>query len=265
MSASTERTDYGFGALERPELVREHEILLCEIGSTAHGCGVDNQDDLDLMGIFIEPPEYVCGLRFKDHWVAGTSEQHERSGPGDVDAVYYSLRKFARLAAAGNPSILNMFFAPVIAQDELGHLLRTFRSAFVSKAAAPRYLGYMKQQKERLMGIRGQKRVKRPELDEAYGFDTKYAYHIIRLAIQGAELMRTGSISMPMSDEHRTYLRGIRTGSHTLQEALAAIGAAEQDLKDAVAESKLPDEPDRDLIDATLTELHRLHWGWNRD
>jgi hypothetical protein len=34
------------------------EILRVEVGSTAHGTAVDGQDDLDLMGICIEPSDY---------------------------------------------------------------------------------------------------------------------------------------------------------------------------------------------------------------
>lgn len=243
-----------------PTIVKENEILLCEIGSTAHGTGVAAQDDLDLMGVFIEPAEYVIGLRRKEHWVASTSAEGERCGPGDVDVTYYSLRKFSRLALQGNPSIINLFFAPLMQATEIGRQLRDSAEWYVSKAAAPRYLGYMQSQKQRLMGLRGQKRVKRPELEEAYGFDTKYAYHIIRLALQGAELMRTGEIQMPMEDDLRTLLKGVRTGNFTMPEVLQMIEQGEADLKAAIAESPLPDEPDFDRVNRALVAWHCDHW-----
>ena len=54
------------------------------------------------MGVFIEPPEHVVGLRRPaDHYAFRTKPEGARSGPGDTDLVTYSLRKYLRLAAKG--------------------------------------------------------------------------------------------------------------------------------------------------------------------
>jgi len=39
------------------------------VGSTAYGTSVDGQGDRDEMGVFIEPPENVCGLKSIDSYV----------------------------------------------------------------------------------------------------------------------------------------------------------------------------------------------------
>lgn len=36
-------------------------ILRGVVGSTVHGTALEGQDDRDEMGVFIEPPPYVCG------------------------------------------------------------------------------------------------------------------------------------------------------------------------------------------------------------
>ena len=64
--------------------------------------------------------------------------------------------------------------------------------ALLSRLAGRGYLGYLHGQKERLLGARGQKRVNRPELVEAHGYDTKYAMHAARLGYQGARAARDG-------------------------------------------------------------------------
>lgn len=248
-----------------PSTAADNMILLCEIGSTAHGV-TDGNDDFDMMGIFVEPREFVLGTNKLDHWVASSGDDESQNTKEDVDITMYSLRKFAKLALAGNPSILNMFFAPVLETDKrtydkpLGEILRDSPSIFLSQQAAPRYLGYMKGQMERLQGTRGQKSVKRPHLEEAYGYDTKYAYHILRLGIQGTELLTTGKISIPMSEKNREFLAGVRKGSLSKEEFMEIAADVENDLKNASRRSILPEHPDMKLVDQFLIEMHERQW-----
>lgn len=243
-----------------PPEVAENRILLCEIGSTSHGCG-DGHDDLDTMGIFIEPIEFVVGTRRRAHWVASTGDDESQNSADDLDVTYYSLRKFAKLALAGNPTITNLFFAPVLESTDAGVQLRENASLFLSRRAAPRYIGYMRAQLERLEGSRGQKNVKRPELEARYGFDTKYAYHVVRLGLQGRELLTTGRVSIPMSAEHRDLLIDIRTGKYSKDETLELAASVEEELKSCVYESVLPETPDQSAVDEFLVDMHRRHWS----
>src|SRR5947207_13794174 len=56
------------------------------------------------MGVFIEPPQCVVGLRGPaDHYVYRTQPEGARSGPGDTDLVMYSLRRYLRLAPKPGP------------------------------------------------------------------------------------------------------------------------------------------------------------------
>ena len=61
-------------------------ILLGLVGSTVHGVTVESADDRDEMGICIEPPEYVAGLRLFQQWVYRTQPEGARSGPGTSTA-----------------------------------------------------------------------------------------------------------------------------------------------------------------------------------
>ena len=45
------------------EIVERGTILRATVGSTVHGLHHGGQDDRDEMAIFIEPPEYLIGLR----------------------------------------------------------------------------------------------------------------------------------------------------------------------------------------------------------
>ncbi|HEY1366363.1 MAG TPA: hypothetical protein VGF23_04585 [Gaiellaceae bacterium] len=90
--------------------------------------------------------------------------------------------------------------------------MRALRGTLLSRRAGRGYLGYLHGQKQRLLGIQGQKRVNRPELVEAHGFDTKYAMHAARLGYQGLELLETGSLTLPMPEPERSRVMAIRTG-----------------------------------------------------
>ena len=45
-----------------------------------------------------------------------------------------------------------------------------------------------------------------------YGFDTKYAMHMLRLGFQGVELLTTGRLSLPMREPERSFLLDVRRG-----------------------------------------------------
>jgi len=247
-------------------IATENEILRTQVGSGLHGVTIAGTDDRDEMGVCIEPPECVVGLKSFEQYIFRTQPEGHRSGFGDLDLIVYSLRKFATLAAAGNPTILMPLFAPeseIVVINEAGRDLRDVREIFLSRQAGERFLGYLRSQRGKMAG--GSGHTNRPELIEKYGFDSKHAYHSLRLAIQGAELMDTGSITLPMTDEHREYLLSVRTGGYTKDEVAAQLDDRERALIRATERSDLPEAPDYDVINTWLVRTHRAWWdsnGW---
>ena len=80
------------------------------VGSTVHGLSNPGTDDRDEMGVYVEPPEYVAGLRPFEHGVFRTQPEGAPSGPGDLDLTIYGLRKSWRLALKGSPTVLLLLF-----------------------------------------------------------------------------------------------------------------------------------------------------------
>lgn len=261
--------------MESRELVERGTILRATVGSTLHGLHHGGQDDRDEMAVFIEPPKYLLGLARArgirgglygfEHFVERTQPEGVRSGPGDLDLVAYSLRKYVRLALKGHPTILLLLFAPeeqVLVTTELGMELRALSGAIVSKRAGRGYLGYLHGQKQRLLGVRGQKRVNRPELVDAHGYDTKYAMHAARLGYQGLELLESGRLTLPMPEPERSRVMAIRLGERSFEEAVAEIDEVEERLAEALERTPLPPEPDRERVNSFLVEAYRSAWGW---
>jgi hypothetical protein len=144
----------------------------------------------------------------------------------------------------------------------LGEELRELRPALLSQLAGRGYLGYLRGQKERLLGTRGQKRVNRPELVEAHGFDTKYAMHAARLGYQGLELLETGALTLPMPEPERSRVMAIRTGGRAYEETIAEIEDVERRLAEALERTALAPQPDRAAVDSFLVDAYRRAWRW---
>lgn len=235
------------------------EILRGVVGSTAHGINIAGQDDRDEMGVFVEGAAQVCGLQSFDHSIYRTQPEGARSGPGDLDQVMYSLRKFARLATAGNPTVLVLLWLPeYVTKTPPGDLLLAARQLFVSREAGKRFLGYLTGQKSSLQGERALK-VQRPELVELYGFDTKFAMHALRLGYEGIEYMTEGRLTLPVDEPNLSVLRAVRQGQVSFPETMALIEDAEKRLAALVQASRR--QADRETIDQVLVKIHRAHWA----
>jgi predicted nucleotidyltransferase len=255
---------------EHRKIAEQGTILRCLVGSGVHGLSISDQDDRDEMGICTEPPEYVIGLRqfsqYEWHtaW-ARPGGRANRSGPGDLDETVYSLRKYMQLALNGNPTVLLPLFAPednLVTVTDLGRELRGLAPQIISRQAGKRFAGYLNAQRRSLLSHDGKGRdVTRPELIAAYGFDTKFAGHMIRLGIQGAELMETGRITLPVPEPWRTMIRVLRVGGYGMQWALDEAARLEQHITRLTETSPLPEYPDRGAADRWLVSAYQRAWA----
>lgn len=245
------------------EIAEHHTILRAVVGSNVHGLARNGQDDRDEMGVCLEPPECVIGLRRFEQWTHRTQPDGVRSGPGDLDVTIYSLRKWVRLALAGNPTVLILLYVPeasLVKASWYADELRALAPAFASKVAGQAFLGYLEAQRRRMTGEQGRKGTNRPELVAAYGYDTKYAMHALRLGLQGCEYLWTGRLTLPMSEHDRGMLMEVREGLVPLQEVAERIASIQEQLRQLLETSPLPPEPDRDRVEAFLLETYMTYW-----
>lgn len=253
------------------EVALANEILRTTVGSGVHGLAITGTDDNDEMGIFIEPRDNVYGTEPPlDQHVWRTQPEGARSGPGDTDLTIYSLRKYLRLAAKGNPTALLPLFAPnrdILVSTELGTELRQMRAAFLSQEAVHRFLGYMHAQHERMMGRGKQNRVpNRPELIEKYGWDTKYGSHAYRLALQGWEIVNTGHLTLPMTPHDKELVLAVKQGQVTRQSVSDTIGIYERDIRQVLEDGRcpLPEKPYWPMINRWSIDAHETWWTRGR-
>lgn len=241
---------------------------MVEVGSTAHGTGIPGGEDHDEMAVVVESAEEVLGLDESGMRTVMLRTQPEgtRSGPGDTDRTLHSLRRFVRLAASGNPSILMSFWAPVEHITSEGEELRALGEAFVGRHVIPRYRGYMESQATRLLGLRGGGHGRRggggrEELIAAHGYDTKYAMHCARLGFQGLELLSSGRLQLPIQGEPADWLRAVRRGDVSFDDWWSRSLELDAQLEAAENDESLPAGPDRARIEAWMVDVHPRVWA----
>jgi hypothetical protein len=262
-------------SVEARTVAMDGMILRVQVGSGVHGIALSGVgDDRDEMGICLEPPQYVTGVKRCGSAGAGFEqfERHtawdreggvqERSGEGDLDVCIYSARKWAHLALRGNPTVLIPLFVPdadTMVRAESACELIDNSHRFVSKQAASQFLGYLQAQRRAMTGERGA-HTNRPELVALHGYDTKYAAHALRLGIQGVELLTTGRMALPMLPEHREYLLAVRRGAVALTDVLAEIERHESRLTALRGSASVPDDPDETWVNGWLHRSYQRQW-----
>ena len=211
-------------------------ILLTQTGSRAYG--TDNpQSDHDFRGVYMASLPRVLSL-------SGAKQSLAMTQPHDT--TVYELHHFCKLAAAANPTVLELLWADQWWNSAtLGAFLRENRSLFLSKLIVRTYGGYalgqLKKARDGTGGVRGQEHYKR----------TKFKLHTLRLLDAGVAALETGEVQVRVPDPQA--LREAALGDFEYIEALAKQKMAAMDR--AACNSSLPDAPDYAKIDKLIYEM----------
>jgi predicted nucleotidyltransferase len=228
-------------------------------GSELHGAKVHGTDDLDIYGLYIEPPELVLGLESMPHFVWSTAGNERRNGSADIDITLYSLKKWAGLACKGNPTALHFLFTKSAVHSPIWREVLAKRKAFLSKSCVPQFLGFADAQLKRMTGKLGRgKKGQRPELEEKYGYDVKAGMHVIRLLHECQELVTEGKITLPRPE--KDLLIRVRTGKYSMDKVMAMAQRLFAECEEAARTSPLPEKTDRVAVSQLLASAYRSAW-----
>lgn len=159
------------------------EILKVLVGSQAHGlAGPDS--DYDYRAVFVQPTSEILKL--------GGTVKNTNWIEGKEDNTSWEIGHFLNMAVHCNPTILEVFLAPVMASDydpiqpaphRLGTELRTlFPHVWSSKGVMDAFIGYGHNQQKKF-------------LDNKDGRASKYAVAYLRTLIHGFQLLSTGTFT----------------------------------------------------------------------
>lgn len=212
-------------------------ILEGVVGSQAYGLATPDSD-VDLRGIFTYPLRDILSIQSLEE----TIDTHE------PDITLHEVAKFARLAAQGNPNILELLWLNnYTALTEEGYMLIGIRHAFFSQQIRQRYIGYALSQAKRL--------VERGDFDsDLKKRRAKHARHCFRLMIQGREILTTGTLTVDCS-EYRDLL--FATGELSDEEILDLFNRYHEELESL--ETFLPPQPDYQTINNALYTIRMMN------
>jgi predicted nucleotidyltransferase len=242
------------------EMAKRNLILKVMVGSHLYGTETENSDK-DYVGVFIPDKEYVLGLKECEQVEQRTnpSDSGHRNDKDDTDCTLYSLPKFIKLCAENNPNIIEILFANknhIIHCNTYGEALIQNAPLFVSKKVKHRFLGYANSQKQKLLFKQAEGG--RVEYYEKFGYDVKFASHLIRLLTEGLELLVDGRLSFPIT--HNRLVRDIKLGKFTMDQVLAKADQFEALVEEAYVKSTLPYSPNYDEISKLQMRLLERYW-----
>lgn len=236
-------------------------------GSAAHGAKLEHKGDLDLYGVYIPPMETMVGITDSDeHYVWSTSGDKVRNGPDDIDMNMYSIRKWAGMAASGNPTALEFLYTNNLAPK--GTIWEQFilpnRHLFLCTRAGYHFQKFCEHMLRTLKGEGTGKRGQRPDLIGEFGYDTKAAMHLIRVLNEGIELMETGKITLPRPEKE--FLINIRLGKAGTLADIEAMAMERFDrLEKARLASSLPAEVNRSEITKVVLMAQQQVWNQSNE
>ena len=247
----------------------QYEVIM---GSVAYGVSNDSSDT-DVFGFCIPPKDYVFphlrgevagftppGPRFDQYQQHHIKDVSAAGGKGkEYDFSIYSIVKYFRLCAENNPNIIDSLFVPrrcILHSTRIGDLLRDNRHIFLHKGAWPKFKGYAYGQMRKMHTKEAHG--KRKQSVEAYGYDVKFAYHIVRLLNEVEQILVEGDLDL---ERNREQLKSIRSGRWTLQQIEDYFEQKENELEQYYLKSDLPHKPDMQKLQALLLECLETYYG----
>lgn len=260
------------GLINPPGFVVSNTMYETIMGSVAYGVSSDTSD-IDLYGWAIPPKDVVFPhlrgeifgfgrqvQRFEQYQQHHIAYPDALGGHGRTyDVTIYSIVKYFQLCMEGNPNMTDSLFVPhncVLHCTPIGQMVRENRRLFLHKGCWPKFKGYAysmvhKMSTKNPIGARR-------ELIEQYGYDTKYAYNVVRLLCEVEQILAEGDLDL---QRNREQLKAIRRGEWSEAKIVEYFTTKERELEALYTASTLPWGPDEGAIKQLLLDCLEAHYG----
>ncbi|MFI9052662.1 DNA polymerase beta superfamily protein [Streptomyces sp. NPDC053427] len=218
------------------ELVAEHTVYACVMGSRAFGLATEDSDT-DRRGVYLAPTPLFWRFEKPPTHVEGPREEE----------FSWELERFCELGLRANPNILECLHSPFVERvDATGRELLALRGAFLSRQAHRTFAGYAAGQLKQLQADVRQRGAPR----------WKHAMHLLRLLASSRDLLRTGVLT-PDVGEAREELLAVRRGEVPWPVVERRMATLSEEAAAAVSGSPLPADPDRARVADFLFRARR--------
>jgi len=264
------------GLISPPKWLDDNIVYLTIFGSIAYGAADTTKiSDFDVYGICIPNKSEVFPHLKGDIVGFGRNpqrfeqwQQHHIFDPDalggkgrEYDFSVYNIVKFFNLLMENNPSCIDTLFTPyecILHITKVGNLIRDNRRLFLHKGCWPKFKGYSYSMLHKMNSKTPQVGSKRANLREEFGFDTKYAMHLVRLLGEAEMILAEGDLDLRRNSEQ---LKAIRRGEVSSDDIIKWAQDKEKQLENLYVDSKLPWGPDEGAIKKLLLECLELHYG----
>lgn len=239
------------------------------MGSLSYGVSTDNSDQ-DIYGfsipyktiIFPHLQGYIMDFGPRPQGFDQWQEHHVKSPCGQIvyDFNIFGIVRFFNLCLNSNPNMVDSLFTPescIQHITKIGSIIRDKRHLFLSKKMWFTYKGYAYSQFRKIFTKEPDKG-KRKEICEKFGYDTKFAYHIVRLITQVEQVLTEGTMDLQAS---REQLKFIREGGWTKEELSKYLHDKSISLEEVKNNSKIQEKPDQKAIKELLLNCLEEHFG----
>jgi len=160
-----------------------------------------------------------------------------------------------------NPNMVDSLFTPqecVLHCTKIGNMVRDKRKMFLHKGSWHKYKGYAYNQLHKMDSKDPEPDSKRAALREQFGFDVKFAYHVVRLLDEAEQILLFSDIDLR---RNAAQLKAIRRGELSKEEIVRMASEKEKYLERVYEESTLRYSPDEKAIRTLLLECLEEHYG----
>ncbi len=242
--------------------VPHHEILKVLVGSKAHGLDTP-ESDTDYRSVFAVPTSDVLKM-FAPRTFKGWTESE------DEDSSGYEIGHFLELASKSNPSILEVFRAP-LQEPGLAFTIKNgqtlqnlFQYTWTAQHVADAFGGYSHNQQKKF-------------LENHLGRQWKFAVAYIRVLLQGIELLSIGDFSVEIKHQYAAvpniaklrmgmdswsdYLREVKIGTYSKGTIIDIAESLRIELDDLALTGPFKDhETNKTPLNNFLLEVRRELW-----
>jgi len=254
------------GAVAAPKFFSSNIIYEVVTGSFSYGITVD-ESDTDIVGIVMNHKSdyfpslagHLNGFGPPYEGFKSWQQHHVEFGGKSYDLTVYGLANWFTLLVGANPNLLDVLYSPLFCvriNTPISQHIRANKSLFLSRKAIHTFIGYGYSQLKRIENK--DKIGKRAELIARHSFDTKYASHLVRLALQAEQLMLEGDMDLI---RNAATLKAIRNGEWSEEQVKQFFYDKEKYLLGLGDKSPLPHTPDMDKIKTILIECIEMHYG----
>lgn len=254
--------------INAPKWLPDNTVYLTVMGSEAYGVS-SGDSDRDIYGVCIPPRRdvfpheagFIHNFGTKPDSFTSYSEHHLKHGKYEYDFTVYSIVKYFDLMMDCNPTMINSLFAPrrcILHSTAISELMRENRHLFLHRGCKAKFSGYAYSQMHKMDNKKHHDNPRRLADIQTNGYDTKYAYHIVRLMLECEQILAEGDLDI---ERNREILKSIRRGEWTLDQIKKWFADSESNITNLYSQSTIPYGPDQDKIKRLLVECLEMHYG----